>query len=191
MSYLSLVELKARHGITSSNEDEKLTLALDDAIGFVEWITGRKFDGDTAVVAEEHDVTVKVPTSDYTSYFLKNFPVKTVDAVRFNGDALTTNDYMIKKNTGRLLIAGSVYGKLRAYENFAVVSVDYTYGYSEEVPAGINAVISQLAFALARGAGQSSSMEKIGDYQIQRANYLGMISQDLMNVLKSYSKVHI
>lgn len=189
MSYIDLSGIKARNGISGNSQDEQYQLALEDAIGFVEWYTGKKFDGEQTITEETHDIKPQTPSKDYTAYFLHNYPITSIDAVRFYDMTLSASDYMVNKRTGKLIIAGSVYGAVRQFNNFAVVSVDYKYGYAE-VPAAINAVIAQLAIAIARGAGQSLSSEKTGDYQIMRANYLGMISQDMMSILKSFTKVH-
>jgi hypothetical protein len=174
--------------VSGNAQDEQYQLALDDAIGFVEWYTSKKFSDDNIVLEEEFDIKPLTPNRDYSAYFLHNYPVKSIEQVTFYDTVLSTNDYTFNKRTGKLIIAGSVWSRNRQYTNFGAVKVDYTYGYAD-VPDAINAVIAQLAIAIARGAGQSLSSEKTGDYQIMRANYLGMISQDMMAVLKSYAKV--
>jgi gp6-like head-tail connector protein len=182
-SLVSLSELKAFLGITSSEQDAQLTVILDGVSVGVESLCQRTFALGT--YTEVYDILT--PTQDLL--FPENFPIQTIVALTSGTTPLDASEFAIidQKMLVRKLPQGTYFTP-----GYQQVSLMYAAGYYT-IPADLKLVVMRACDMVNKSSDIGNfTSERIGDYSY---SILGLAASKILadpflnGLLQTYRRV--
>lgn len=171
MALVTLVELKDRLGITTSDDDLFLQAEIDYISDVVSNYCGRNFEQASYTQTIYRDESGLID-----SFYLYHFPVSAISEIRVDSTVWAVDNYRFNKKTGKI--------KFNYHVNYNEIEIDFTAGYLvSDVPLIVKNVVYSIVEE--RYNKKKSGVALNFGSDVQRISVAGVMSIDFDYTLEN------